>query len=173
MKNKTLPTKKERMFKGNDYIVSKTNTKGQISYANRVFMEISDYSERELLGVQQNILRHPDMPRGTFQSMWETISAGKEFFAYVINLCKNGDHYWVFANITADYDTNGNIIGYFSVRRLPRPEAVAVMIPIYAQMLAEEQRAGPKRAIEASQALLMNIIKEAGHDTYETFILSV
>ncbi len=173
MKNKTPLTRKEKVLEKNSYIVSKTDTKGRITYANRVFMEISDYSEKELLGVQHNILRHPDMPRGAFQLMWDTISAGKEFFAYVINLCKNGDHYWVFANITPDYDQNGNITGYFSVRRLPRPEAVAVMINIYAQMLAEEKKSGPKKAIEASQTLLMNIIKGAGHDSYETFILSI
>ena len=157
----------------NTYIVSKTDTKGRITYANRTFMKISDYSEKELIGVQHNILRHPDIPRGAFQLMWDTISTGQEFFAYVINLCKNGDHYWVLANVTPSYDENKNIIGYFSVRRLPRPEAVAAMIPVYAQMVVEEQRAGSKKAIEASQALLMNTIKEAGHDTYETFILSL
>ena len=173
MKNKTPPTRKERLLDKNSYVVSKTDTKGRITYANRTFMDISDYSEKELLGVQQNILRHPDMPRGAFQLMWDSINAGKEFFVYTINLCKNGDHYWVFANITPDFDPNGNIVGYFSVRRLPRPEAVAAMIPVYAQMVVEEQRAGSKKAIEASQALLMNTIKEAGHDTYETFILSL
>lgn len=173
MKNKTPPTRKEKRLEKNSYIVSKTDTKGRITYANRIFMRISDYSEKELIGVQHNILRHPDMPRGAFQLMWDTVSTGQEFFAYVINLCKNGDHYWVFANITPDYDENGNISGYFSVRRLPRPEAVAAVAPVYAQMVAEEQRAGPKKAIEASQTLLMNIIKEAGHDSYETFILSL
>ena len=173
MKNKISPTGKEKVLKEDTYIVSKTDTKGRITYANRIFMQISDYSEKELIGVQHNILRHPNMPRGAFQLMWDTVRSGNEFFAYVINLCKNGDHYWVFANVTPDYDESGNISGYFSVRRLPRQEAIAAVVPVYAQMLAAEQRVGSKKAIEASQALLMNTIKEAGHDSYETFILSL
>ena len=161
------------MLESDSYIVSKTDTKGRITYANRIFMKISDYSEKELIGVQHNILRHPDMPRGAFKLMWDTVSTGKEFFAYVINLCKNGDHYWVLANITPDYDESGNISGFFSVRRLPRREAITAVVSVYAKMVAEEQRVGPKKAIEASQALLMKTIKEAGHDSYETFILSL
>lgn len=173
MKNKTPPTGNERVLKEDTYIVSKTDTKGRVTYANRIFMEISDYSESDLLGIQHNILRHPNMPRGAFKLMWDTISTGKEFFAYVINLCRNGDHYWVFANITPDYDETGNICGYFSVRRLPKRSAIEAVIPVYAKMVTEEQRVGPKLAIETSQALLMNTIQEAGYDSYETFILSL
>ena len=173
MKNKIVPTGKEWVLKGDTYIVSKTDTKGKITYANRIFMEISGYAESELLGVQHNILRHPDMPRGAFKLMWDYISSGKEFFAYVINLCKNGDHYWVLANITPDRDEAGNITGYFSVRRLPSPEALSALKPVYEQMVAAEKKAGSKNAIAASQSILMDVIKEAGHDTYETFILSL
>ena len=173
MKNKIVPTGIERSLTNDSYIVSKTDPKGKITYANRIFMEISGYREPDLLGVQHNILRHPDMPRGAFKLMWDTISAGKECFVYVINLCRNGDHYWVLANVTPDYDEAGNITGYFSVRRLPKLEVVKALIPVYAQMVEEEKRVGAKDAIEASQAILMNIIKEAGHDSYETFILSL
>jgi PAS domain S-box-containing protein len=173
MKNKIVPTGRERSLKDDTYIVSKTDPKGKITYANRIFMEISGYGEADLIGVQHNILRHPDMPRGAFKLMWDTISTGKEFFAYVINLCRNGDHYWVLANITPDYDVEGQIVGYFSVRRLPNPEVVKALIPVYAQMVAEEKRVGAKGAMDASQAILMNLIREAGHDSYETFILSL
>ncbi len=173
MKNKIPPTGHERELKKDTYIVSKTDTKGKITYANRIFMGISGYSEKELLGVQHNILRHPNMPRGVFQLLWDTISAGNECFAYVLNLCKNGDHYWVFTNITPNFDEAGNIVGYLSVRRLPRREVVNAVIPVYADMLAAEQRVGPKLAIETSQTILMNLIKEAGHESYETFILSL
>ena len=173
MKNKIVPTGKEWVLKDDTYIVSKTDGKGKITYVNRIFMEISGYGESDLLGVQHNILRHPDMPRGAFKLMWDYISSGKEFFAYVINLCKNGDHYWVLANITPDRDPAGNITGYFSVRRLPTVDALNAIKPIYAQMVAAEQQAGAINAIAASQSILMDVIKEAGHESYETFILSL
>jgi len=173
MKNKTPPTDHEIRLREGTSIVSKTDTKGKITYANRIFMEISGYRESELLGVQHNILRHPDMPRGVFKLLWETIAKGEECFAYVKNLCKNGDYYWVFANFTPDYDPQRNINGYFSVRRPPRQEAVNTVIPVYREMLAIEHRAGPKNACTASLEYLNNIIKEAGHAGYQTFILGI
>ncbi len=173
MKNKTAPTDHEIHLREGTTIVSKTNTKGRITYANRIFMEISGYSERELLGVQHNILRHPDMPRGVFKLLWDTIVKGEECFAYIKNLCKNGDFYWVFANVTADHDPQRNITGYFSVRRRPRQAAIETLIPVYREMLAIEQRAGPRNACAASLEYLHGIIEEAGHEGYQTFILGI
>ncbi len=173
MKNKTPPTGVERQLDKDAYIVSKTDTKGKITYANRAFMQLSGYSEKELLGVQHNILRHPQMPRGVFKLLWDTISAGDECFAYVINLCKNGDHYWVFANISPTMNQHGKIDGYYSVRRLPSSEVVKTISEVYKKMLAEERRAGVRGAVDASQNLLNNVIKGAGHANYETFILSL
>ncbi len=94
----------ERTLPDNSYIVSKTDLKGKITYANRIFMDMAHYSEKELLGIQHNIIRHPDMPRGAFKFVWDTIAQGKEVFAYVKNLAKDGHYYWVFANITPDLD---------------------------------------------------------------------
>jgi PAS domain S-box-containing protein len=171
LKNAITPTGREVMLDEHDFIVSKTDPKGRITYANRIFMRISGYREEELLGQQHNILRHPDMPRAVFHLLWETIEGGRECFAYVKNLCKNGDHYWVLANVTPDYDRNGRIIGYFSVRRKPRRDAVDYFNRLYGELLAEERRAGSRDAIAASTNLLERAITQQGYENYETFVL--
>lgn len=172
MKNKITPINKERTLKEGDFVVSKTDTKGRITYCNEIFLELSGYDEEELLGAQHNIIRHPDMPRGVFQFLWDTIKQGNECFAYVKNMAKDGSYYWVFANVTPDKGPNGEIVGYFSVRRRPKPEAVSIMSGVYAAMLAEEQRAGSRDAIRASLALLTSQLEEQNL-SYEEFILSI
>lgn len=171
MKNRIQPTTVERRMREDDFIVSKTDLKGRISYGNRIFIEFSGYSEAELLGAQHNIIRHPDMPRGVFKLLWDTIGAGQECFAYVKNLAKDGSFYWVFAHVTPSYSPEGRIEGYYSVRRAPHREAVRRMEDIYAQMRQIEQRAGPKDAPAASIAFLQDLL--AGHGTdYDRFVLS-
>lgn len=81
-----------------EYIVSKTDLKGRITYVNRPFMEISGYSADELLGHPHNVIRHPDMPSEAFEDLWRTLRSGKAWRGMVKNRCKNGDHYWVDAN---------------------------------------------------------------------------
>jgi PAS domain S-box-containing protein len=172
MKNGITPTNKEVQVSEHDFIVSKTDTQGRIVYANRLFMKVSGYREEELLGKQHNILRHPDMPRGLFHLMWNTISQRQECFAFVKNLCKNGDHYWVLANVTPDYNTNDQIIGYFSVRRKPNREAVDYFSGLYRKMLSAETSAGPRAAIAASTEVLNATIHDQGFENYETFVFS-
>lgn len=172
MKPNIQPTRHEKVMRENDFIVSKTDTKGRITYGNRIFVEFSGYSERELIGTQHNIIRHPDMPRGVFKFLWDTIGQGNECCAYVKNMAKDGSFYWVFANVTPDYDENGRISGYFSVRRKPRKEAVDVMADVYRAMLAEEQKAGPKDAMAASLGWLVNVLTQKGV-SYEELILSL
>ena len=77
------PTQQERVMREQDFLVSKTDLKGRITYGNRIFIEFSGYSEAELLGKQHNIVRHPDMPRGVFKFLWDTIQQKRECFAYV------------------------------------------------------------------------------------------
>jgi PAS domain S-box-containing protein len=156
----------------NDFIVSKTDLKGRITYGNEIFIEFSGYTEAELLGAQHNIIRHPDMPRGVFKFLWDTIATGSEVFAYVKNMSRDGSFYWVFANVTPDYDSAGNIIGYFSVRRAPRRSAIQVLEPLYRQMLAAEQQAGPKDACAASLALLTSVLNEKGM-CYDELVLAL
>ncbi|MFZ5579336.1 MAG: PAS domain-containing protein [Pseudomonadota bacterium] len=172
MKNKISPTGREVLLEETDFIVSKTDRQGRLTYANRMFMRISGFKESELIGVQHNIVRHPDMPRSVFKLLWDTISSGQECFAYVKNLCKNGDHYWVMANVTPDYDQKGQIVGYFSVRRRPEEGAIRIIEPLYRDMLAAEQAVGSRDAIAAGTAVLMKHVLQR-HKAYENFILGL
>jgi len=172
MKYKTEPTTHERVMREDDFIVSKTDLKGRITYCNRIFIEFSGYTEAELLDAPHNIIRHPDMPRGVFKFLWDTLAQKKECFAYVKNMCKNGDFYWVMANVTPDLDAQGNVMGYFSVRRRASPKAIAVVSGLYKAMLDAENRAGAKDACDASLALLGDVLKQKGV-SYEQLILSL
>lgn len=172
MKARITPINNEIQLADDEFIVSKTDTSGRITYANRTFMKIAGYGEKELLNVQHNIVRHPDMPRGAFRLLWKVLEDKQEFFAYVKNMCADGSYYWVFANITPDYDRNGDLKGYFSVRRKPKRSAIATIEPIYRELLQEEQRAGAKNAPDASIQLLQDKLKSLG-TTYEQFILSI
>jgi PAS domain S-box-containing protein len=172
VKSSVQPNNNEKLMRENDFIVSKTDTKGRITYGNRIFIEFSGYSEKELIGAQHNIIRHPDMPRGVFKFLWDTIAADKEVFAYVKNMAKDGSFYWVWTNVTPDHDERGNISGYFSVRRQPKRSAVDAMADVYRAMLAEEQKAGPKDACAASLGWLVNVLNSKGV-SYEEFILSL
>lgn len=172
MKPNITPIDREVELRDDDVIVSKTDLQGRITYANRTFMKISGYSEPELHRQQHNIVRHPDMPRGAFKLLWETLGRKEEFFAYVKNLCKDGSNYWVFANVTPDFDNAGNVIGYFSVRRRPSREAVTTISELYRQMLDVERRAGSANAPDASIRFLVEQLAERG-TTYDRFILEV
>lgn len=172
MKPGIQPTQHEVVLNEGDIIVSKTDLKGRITYANRVFMRIANYPEKGLLHQQHNIVRHPDMPRGAFKLLWDTIESRQECFAYVKNITSEGHYYWVFANVTPDLDERGRAVGYFSVRRKPKASALAVIQPIYREMLEAERQAGPARAVETSTALLAAKLKSLG-STYERFILSI
>ena len=171
--SRPTPTPNERVLGPDDFIVSKTDLKGIITYGNRIFIEISGYSEGELLGAPHNILRHPDMPRAVFKLLWDTLQAKQEICAYVKNLAKDGSFYWVFANITPSFDRHGGVIGYYSVRRKPRPEAVAAVSALYRTMLEAERRAGDGQAgMQASLAILHRTLEEKGMG-YEEFVLGL
>lgn len=117
-------TNVEYILKDSETVVSKTDLHGNIIYVNASFVEISGYSESELIGAPQNIVRHPDMPPEAFEDFWGTIKSGKAWTGLVKNRCKNGDHYWVEAN-AAPMLENGQTIGYTSVRVKPTREQVA------------------------------------------------
>lgn len=171
MKPRIVPTQHERRFDADEFIVTKTDLKGRITYANRVFMRMSDYAEESLLGVQHNIVRHPDMPRGAFKHLWDTIQTGREWFGFVKNMAANGDFYWVFANVTVDYH-NDQKIGYYSVRRQAPQKAVDVIASLYAEMSRIEQAAGPAKACEASLAWLDQQLAAKGV-SYEQMMLDL
>ena len=155
-----------------DFLVSRTDLKGKLTYGNQIFIEYSGYSEQELLGQQHNIVRHPDMPRGVFKFLWDTLHQQQECFAYVKNMSRDGSFYWVFANVTPSLDAQGRVEGYFSVRRKPKPQALVVVADLYRKMLEEEQRAGTRDACASSLALLTGLLAQKGV-SYESFILSI
>ena len=167
------PTGVERFFGRDEIIVSKTDPRGRITYANRVFLHIAGYEEREVLGQPHSIVRHPDMPRCVFKLLWDTIEAGREIFAYVKNMAKNGDHYWVFAHVTPTFDESGKIIGYHSSRRCPERSAIAAVAPLYEALLQEERRAGGGReGMLAATAVLQGELGKRGIE-YDEFAFSL
>ena len=153
-KPKVTPIEKEVVLKEEDFIVSKTDTKSKILYGNKIFIEISGYSEEELLGQPHNILRHPDMPRCAFKILYDHIENGKEWFGFVKNLRKDGGYYWVFANISPTFDSNGNIIEYYSVRRKPRDGFKLIIEPLYKNLLSIEESEGMEGSLRAVEELL-------------------
>ncbi len=138
--NRIMPTGKEVFFAEDDIIVSKTDLRGRILYANSIFLEIAGYTEAEVIGQPHSMIRHPDMPRCVFKLLWDTIQAGEEIFAYVKNMTKSGDHYWVFAHVTPSLDPTGQIVGFHSNRRVPERKAVDTISRIYTELSAIEQR---------------------------------
>ena len=155
-------------MKQEDFIVSKTDLKGRLTYVNQIFMEMAGYSEEELLGKPHNIVRHPEMPKAVFKLLWNMVQNKEEIFAFVINKTKNGDAYWVYANVTASLNRQGQIIGYYSVRRKPNEDALKLIQPLYKKMLQAERSGG----IEAGTKLLLDLLKEKGVD-YNEFIISI
>jgi PAS domain S-box-containing protein len=156
-----------------EIIVSKTDPRGVITYVNDVFVRVSGYSEAELLGAPHRILRHPQMPRGVFKLLWDTIKDGREMFAYVLNRAKTGDEYWVFAHVTASYDSARRVIGYHSNRRAVYADALPRVRALYARLLEAERRvAGAAEQARAGQAELLNLLRTEGCD-YDEFVFNL
>lgn len=123
----------ERPINDSASIVSTTDLHGNITYANPYFIEISGFSKDELMGAPQNIVRHPDMPVEAFADLWSTIKSGLPWHGIVKNRCKNGDYYWVHANVTPVIEA-GQTVGYMSVRTKPSIEQVNQAKKLYADL---------------------------------------
>ena len=163
----------ERTFSEDDIIVSKTDLKGIITYANRTFLDVASYTLPEIMNKPHNIVRHPGMPRVVFKLLWDTIARGDEIFAYVLNQAKNGDHYWVYAHVTPSFDEKGKIVGYHSNRRVPKREGVKAIEPIYKLLLDKEKEfSSPKEGIAAAEKLMLDFLKSKDV-SYERFVLSL
>lgn len=164
----------ERFFSPDELIVTKTDLKGRITYANSVFLRMSSLTLNEAIGAPHSIIRHPAMPRVVFKVLWDEIQAGNEIFAYVLNRATNGDHYWVLAHVTPSLGEGGTVIGYHSNRRVPDRNVIANTIaPFYAKLLAEEARhGGGREGIAAAATVLTDFLCSKGA-SYEDFIFSL
>jgi PAS domain S-box-containing protein len=129
-KRKVLVTDIETPFPDGRLIVSSTDPDGIITHVNRSFVDMSGYSEEELMGQPHYILRHPDMPAAAFKDLWETVRQGDKWHGYVKNLRKDGGYYWVLAIVIPNI-RNGRITGYTSVRRKPARRKVEECIKLY------------------------------------------
>jgi len=136
--NRPTPIDEEYRFdKG--LIISSTDLKGTITYANRKFCEISGYSKDELKGHNHNLVRHPDMPKSAFSEIWTTIQSNKEWTGIVKNLRKDGLYYWVYSHISP-VEHEGNIVGYTAARRPASRTEVEETLPVYQTLLAKENQ---------------------------------
>jgi aerotaxis receptor len=139
MRTNTPVTQNEYVMEDGKTIVSSTDLQGNINYANPYFIEVSGFTEEELMGAPQNIVRHPDMPVEAFADLWATIKDGMPWTGLVKNRCKNGDYYWVLANVTPVIE-QGKPVGYLSVRTKPTREQVRAADELYRQFKAGNPR---------------------------------
>jgi PAS domain S-box-containing protein len=164
----------EVFLPADELIVSKTDLKGRITYANNTFCKVSGYGVAELMGAPHSIVRHLDMPRAAFKLLWDTLAARREVFAYVKNRTKSGDCYWVFAHVTPSFAADGSVVGYHSTRRAPKRATVeGVVAPLYATVLeAEASCRNGKDALAAGVERLGRILADA-KISYEEFVLTI
>jgi len=128
----------EKPFPDGKLIVSRTDLEGIITHCNQAFVDMSGYSEEELVGQPHYILRHPDIPAAAFKDLWDTLARQEKWHGYVKNLRKDGAYYWVYATVIPNI-RKGEIVGYTSVRRKPSRNKIDECIPLYAKMIKEEQ----------------------------------
>jgi PAS domain S-box-containing protein len=161
-----LPKDNEIKLSNKRYIVSKTDPKGFIEYGNDYFVEISGYTEKELIGQPHSIIRHPDMPKIVFKMMWDRIQKNQNIMAIVKNLAKDGSYYWVVTEFEAKVDPISNdIISYTAFRKAAPQKAVETIAPIYKKLIEIEEQGG----MEASQKYLRGFLED-NRVTYDEFI---
>ncbi len=153
-------------------ITSKTDIRGFITYANYDFIQFSGYEEEELIGKNHNIIRHALMPRIIFKILWDTIKNRKEINAFVINRNKQNFDYWVYANVTPSFNTKGEIIGYYSVRRKPNAYAIPIIKDLYMKLTNAEKEAKSqgKNDMEASYNILAQTLLDLNINHQPLFI---
>ena len=163
---KPTPRNEEIRLDRHKYIMSRTDTKGNIEFGNDYFYEISGYSANELIGQPHSVIRHPDMPKVVFKLMWDRLKQGKNIFAVVKNLAKDGRCYWVTTKFEIKkHPVDNSIVGYMAYRQAATPAAVATMSRLYAELLDIEKTGG----VEASEKYLIGYL-DSKRKTYDEFI---
>ena len=160
------PRNEEITLDSKQIIISKTDDRGVITYANDYFSEVCGYKNHELMNKPHNIVRHPDMPKIAFKLMWDHISEGKNFKAVVKNLAKDGRYYWVITDFEPNYDHATGKITEHTAYRMPAPKkAVEIMEPIYTKLLEIEKEKGMEASLEYLKGFLA-----ANNITYDEFV---
>ncbi len=139
MKKKPLPIDNEIILDPQKVIMSKTDYKGIIQYANEYFIEVCSYSKEELIGKPHNIIQHPDMPKVVFKTLWEKLHKGENLYAVVKNLTKNGSYYWVVTKFETTFDENGNIKAHYARRKAVPEKVKKTAEKLYETILAIEK----------------------------------
>jgi aerotaxis receptor len=139
-------TQKEHHLQEGAFIVTTTDLRGMITFANEEFIRISGFSETELVGQPHNLVRHPDMPPAAFENLWRTVKSGKPWQGMVKNRCKNGDFYWVDANVSP-IEEKGQTVGYVSIRSKPTQTQIAEAERMYARARAGQPMEDPEPKI--------------------------
>jgi PAS domain S-box-containing protein len=150
-------------------ILSRTDLKGKIEYVNSYFVEISGYSEAELVGSSHNIIRHPDMPKVIFKWMWQRIKKNQDILALVKNRAKNGDYYWVTTLFETKYHPfTKKPEGYLAIRRAPSKNAIHEIEPLYEKLLKIEK----EESLEASEEYLIDFLKKQ-NKSYDAYVQDI
>lgn len=161
-----IPRDNEIKLNTKRYIVSKTDTQGIIEYGNDYFVEISGYSEEELIGTPHSLIRHPDMPKIVFKMMWDRINKAQNIMAVVKNLAKDGSYYWVITEFEPKVDPITNeIISHTAFRKAAPAKVVEAIAPIYAKLIEIEKEGG----MEASEKYLRGFLEEKNM-SYDEFV---
>jgi len=172
-KEAVQPTGVERTFGAEEIIVSKTDLKGIITYANDIFLRVSGYREEDVVGQPHSLIRHPQMPRAVFRLLWNEIEAGREVFAYVLNLASDGAQYWVLAHVTPSFGPDNRIIGYHSNRRSPQIAAVERVKQTYELLRIEEERhTNVRSAADAGYSAMLALLAHQ-EQTYSQYVWSL
>ncbi|WP_457597292.1 PAS domain-containing protein [Hydrogenimonas sp.] len=124
------PLNEEVIFDGG-VMITETDRRGILVYANKKFCEMTGYTREELIGAPHSVIRHPDMPKGIFKSMWQTVAKGKIWRGYIKNLRKDGKYYWVLVYAQPKYDDRGEVAGYIAGRKVAYPVEVERIEKIY------------------------------------------
>ncbi|WP_421774986.1 PAS domain-containing protein [Gracilimonas sp.] len=167
--NKPVPVNQESPFIFEELFFSVTNPKSNITYANEVFVRISKYDKEEVIGQLHKLIRHPEMPRAVFNIFWDHLNSNKPVAAYVKNMAKDGSYYWVMA---LAFPCKG---GYLSIRLKPGSDLFDTIKECYTKTLQfekrkEQQLGDKKKAMEESQAYLLNLLKAEGFGDYREFM---
>jgi PAS domain S-box-containing protein len=165
---KPIPMAKEINLDPNLSIMSKTDPKGIIEFANDYFMEISGYEEWELMGQPHNIIRHPDMPKTIFKLLWDKLNKGENIHAFVKNMAKDGRYYWVLTNFEFKKDNEGNIISIYAKRKAAPRNVIFEIEKLYSILKAIENKQDMTTALNYFKGML-----EEKTITYDQFILNI